>query len=168
MSIRKHILVPIDFSSLSNDALRATRDLAFDYTDITLLYAYDPFRLKSPATLVLEPKKFGLPQCIALELLERLRRIRKAELKDFKNVNLEIVVNPDPAKAICQHAARQRVDLVILATHGRRGVSRLLSGSVTENLVRGAPCAVLAINPRPYLVEEPSLERLPLVSPATA
>ncbi len=168
MSLRQHILVPIDSFILSNDALRTIRNVSFDYADITLLYVYDPLNLKSPVTLVLEPNKNGLPQCIAQELLERLRQMRQAELKDFNKVNLEIVVSRDPAEAICQLAMRQRVDLLIIATQICRGISCLSNECVTENVIRRARCPVLIIHPRGLYAEERSPGRLPLVSRATA
>ena len=168
MSIRHHILIPIDLSSRSFDAFLAMRDVAFEYTDITLLYVYDPLCLRPPVTFAFAPSKFGIPQCVAQELLERLRQIRKAELNDFRKVNLEIVVSRDPAKAICLYTMRHRVDLMIIASRGSRDVSRLLNGSVTENVVRHARCEVTVIHSRPQFMQEQIPERLPLISSAVA
>ena len=49
------------------------------------------------------------------------------------------------APAIVEYAADEAVDLIVMGTHGRRGVRHLLAGSVTEEVVRMAPCAVLSV-----------------------
>jgi nucleotide-binding universal stress UspA family protein len=50
------------------------------------------------------------------------------------------------AEAIVSHAASAGVDLIVIGTHGRKGVSRLLLGSVAERVVRAAPCPVLTVH----------------------
>lgn len=168
MLVRQHILVLIDCSSISSDALRTIRNAAFDYTDVTLLYVYDPRRLTSPETVVFELKQNGLPPCVAQELLDRLRRIRRTELKKFDSVNIEIVVSRDPADAICQLAIKQRVDLVIIATRDRKGISRFPDERVVENIVRRARCGVLVIHRPRQIVETRRPGQLPVISSAIA
>jgi nucleotide-binding universal stress UspA family protein len=62
-----------------------------------------------------------------------------------------------PAEAIVDHARSEDVDLVVMGTHGRRGVERLLRGSVSEEVVREAPCPVFTVladgepSPGPYV-----------------
>ncbi|MCI0361795.1 MAG: universal stress protein [Planctomycetaceae bacterium] len=51
----------------------------------------------------------------------------------------------DPAEAIVQLADADHVDLIVMGTHGRTGLSRLLMGSVAEAVVRRAPCPVLTV-----------------------
>src|SRR5262245_59069946 len=51
----------------------------------------------------------------------------------------------DPARAIVQVAREVPCDLIILGTHGRRGLARLLMGSVAEQVVRKAPCPVVTV-----------------------
>lgn len=53
----------------------------------------------------------------------------------------------DARDMICQTAKDLGVDLIVMGTHGRRGVTRALLGSVTEGVVRNAPCPVLTIKP---------------------
>ena len=50
-----------------------------------------------------------------------------------------------PAEDIVKHATGIRADLIVMGTHGRRGVSHLLLGSVAERVVRTAPCPVLTV-----------------------
>jgi nucleotide-binding universal stress UspA family protein len=51
----------------------------------------------------------------------------------------------DPAEEILRYARREPVELIVVGTHGRSGVSRLLLGSVAERVVRGARCPVLVV-----------------------
>jgi nucleotide-binding universal stress UspA family protein len=53
--------------------------------------------------------------------------------------------SPSPTEAINDHARAHDVDLVVMGTHGRKGVNRLLSGSVAEAVVRQAPCPVFTV-----------------------
>jgi nucleotide-binding universal stress UspA family protein len=52
-----------------------------------------------------------------------------------------------PADKIIETAKKEGVDLIIMATHGRKGIERAIFGSVCDKVVRTAPCPVLTINP---------------------
>jgi universal stress protein A len=85
---------------------------------------------------------------------EKLRKLASDHLGDVK---AEIVTRiGDPAKTIIGAAAELGIDLLVIATHGRRGVSHLFLGSVAERVVREAPCPVLTIRAD---VKEPALVR---------
>jgi nucleotide-binding universal stress UspA family protein len=58
------------------------------------------------------------------------------------------------ADEIVKYAERERIDLIVLGTHGRSGLSRVLMGSVAEAVVRTAPCQVLTIGPKAHVGEE--------------
>jgi len=64
-------------------------------------------------------------------------------------VHERLVVTGDPAAAIMSWAVAKKVQLIILGTHGRRGVTRFLLGSVAERVLREAPCAVLVVPATP-------------------
>ena len=64
-------------------------------------------------------------------------------------VHEQLIVTGDPAAAIVREAAAKQVQLIILGTHGRRGVTRFLMGSVAERVLREAPCAVLVVPAAP-------------------
>ena len=51
-----------------------------------------------------------------------------------------------PAPAITQYATDERIDLIVMGTHGRRGMAHLLMGSVAERVVRTASCPVLTVH----------------------
>ncbi len=57
------------------------------------------------------------------------------------------MVQGDPAEEILKYIAAQKVDLVIMGTHGRKGLDRILFGSVATQVVQKSPAPVLTINP---------------------
>jgi nucleotide-binding universal stress UspA family protein len=95
----------------------------------------------------------------ALELLA-VRRHRQAAFAP------PIVEAADPRDLILATAARIDADLIVMGTHGRRGISRLVLGSVAEDIVRRAPCPVLAVrfDLVPLRVEEPRAPRAAMAS----
>lgn len=58
------------------------------------------------------------------------------------------------AAEIVKYAGREKIDLIVLGTHGRSGLTRVLMGSVAEAVVRSAPCQVLTIGPKAQVMEE--------------
>ena len=59
-----------------------------------------------------------------------------------------LVWTGDPGESIVAAAESENADLIVVGTHGRRSIGRLLLGSVSEHVVRNAPCPVLVIRPR--------------------
>jgi universal stress protein A len=87
-------------------------------------------------------------------LLDDLERQASAELAQVlpqaQEAKIEVtraVVTGSPFRKIIETAEAEHVDLIVMATHGRTGLSHLMVGSVAERVVRTAPCPVLAIRP---------------------
>ncbi len=57
------------------------------------------------------------------------------------------VVSGDPAEEIMRYAETEGVDLIVMGTHGRKGLERIIFGSVAEQVVKNAPVPVLVVNP---------------------
>jgi nucleotide-binding universal stress UspA family protein len=70
----------------------------------------------------------------------------------------ELVMPQPPAQAIVDYAARERIDLIVVGTHGRRGLAHMVMGSVAETVVRRAPCPVLTDRhpEREFVTAEPA------------
>ncbi len=147
MPINQHVMIPVDFTDTSLTSVRTAKEIAFTTTEITLLYIYDPSDLVSSGTSDITPRQNGLPADIAERLRRRLRRMRESELERVEKVNIEIVVSRFPAETICRYARQESVDLIVLASHRRSGLSRAFRGSVAEEVVRKAPCPVLVLRP---------------------
>lgn len=57
------------------------------------------------------------------------------------------VMDGDPASQVIKYAEEHDIDLIITATHGRKGLEHAIFGSVAENIVRNSPVPVMTINP---------------------
>jgi universal stress protein A len=144
MDIR-HILAPTDFSDYSKKALSDAFELAQIFgAKLSLLHVLEP----SPYL-----GEFILPT-MGEDLLSDLERQARAALArvlpEAQNVQIEVtrsVVMGSPSLKIVETAEAEHVDLIVMATHGRTGLSHLLIGSVAERVVRTAPCPVLTIRP---------------------
>jgi nucleotide-binding universal stress UspA family protein len=143
----ERILVPIDFSEHSKNALVYAASLAGSFhADLLLVYVVEP---------TLYPADFGFGQ-VALPAIEKEMRERgKAGLKKLiesdalLNVTARAVVRAgNPYLEIISLAREEHVDLIIIATHGHTGVEHLLFGSTAEKVVRKAPCPVLVVRPK--------------------
>jgi universal stress protein A len=105
--------------------------------DVRIITAVRPY-LQSEVT----PE--ALVTTLCTEATKRLAAlVGEAHATDL--VHEQLIVTGDPAAAIMREAAAKQVQLIILGTHGRRGVTRFLMGSVAERVLREAPCAVLVV-----------------------
>src|SRR5439155_18076193 len=95
------------------------------------------------------PEGPGDPEAKARQIaLAQIRELLAAEGIDVAAP--EVRVSPDAAEAIVEYAKDVHADIIVVGTHGRSGVSRLLMGSVAEHVVRTAPCPVLVVRPREH------------------
>ena len=78
-----------------------------------------------------------------------LRKMEEFVLAHFEGVGgvTTEVVTGDPASEVIKYAVEQDIDLIITATHGRKGLEHAIFGSVAENVVRNSPVPVLTVNP---------------------
>lgn len=144
MSRFKRILVPVDFSSHSAEAIRVAADLAarFD-AQLTLAHVYDPMVYALPDGYIL----FEQPQ------LEQLLAALEVELSGAKQLALEggarrvdkQLLQGSIGAEIVDFAGRGEFDLIVMGTHGRTGAKHLLLGSIAERVARLAPCPVLSV-----------------------
>lgn len=139
----RHILVATDFSTPSEVALRDAARLgrAFD-AKVTVLHVF----LESRHSLHGKMVGFRSVADVEIQLREALDAIRKAHFDGQCGVDL--VVSTEPALAIADYAKNHDVDLVVMGTHGRTGMRRMLIGSVAEKTTRIADCAVWTARPR--------------------
>ncbi len=136
----RHLLVPIDFSDCAKRALEAAIALS-QGAQLTLLHVYElpvyPYPgLAFPVSDTLTPVERA-----AREALEQLVEEVRARVPDVRGV----VRSGDPAQVIHRMIEELGVDLVVMGTHGRRGLSRALIGSVAEKTVRLSPVPVLCV-----------------------
>jgi len=135
----RRILSPIDFDDNSLAALDVATQIARDSDGLVLLFHVVPMIV--PVT--------GMPVYVDIyKGQEEAAREKQKEIaaKRLRGVKHELLAHMgEPAGAILSVARRHGADLIVMATHGRRGLSRVLLGSVAEMVLRNAPCPVLCV-----------------------
>lgn len=132
----KKILFPTDFSSAGNSSLAEASSLARDQNAVlVILHVEEP-----PIAYGGENFYCGPADLISEWLQNELEKIVPTD----KSVRYEHrLVLGSPAHEIIRVAQQENVGLIVMSTHGRTGLKRLLMGSVAETVVRRAPCPVL-------------------------
>lgn len=140
MASIRSILVPIDGSSPSTAALEHAVALAEECpsTKIDVLHVDAPDEFEVGSTIPLAPSAREQVQRAMDDALEHA----KAKLGD--RVSLRKVAG-DPLRVIIESASDGGYELIVMGTHGRVGRTHTMLGSVTEGVVRNAPCPVLTV-----------------------
>jgi nucleotide-binding universal stress UspA family protein len=140
----RRILCPVDFSEASAGALRAAVALAarFD-ASLTLLHVAVVPGSAIPEAILPTPPELATDLSAPADrpLLEwkvLAERLGARRVQAYRTVGR-------PAQEIVAMARRDAFDLVVLGTHGRRGLGHFILGSVAEEVVRLAPCPVLTL-----------------------
>lgn len=132
------ILHPMDFSESSGCAFQLACSLARDYGARLVLIHVTPTVVVSVPFVTIPTE----PLDVREKLLEQLANLRSPD----PNVPVEHHLKEgDPATEILQFAQEIKCDLIVMGTHGRTGLGRLFLGSVAEQVLRKAPCAVLTV-----------------------
>jgi nucleotide-binding universal stress UspA family protein len=135
---KRNVIVPVDFSADSIAAIDVGLQLVDDpshlhvvhvVVDITPLEAGEVWGVIDPQARV-----------------EQIEKVLKEKLQDSKytGVNLAVLLG-EPAHGIANYAEEKHAELIVIPSHGRTGITRLLIGSVAERVVRLAHCPVLVL-----------------------
>jgi len=130
------ILFPTDFSTSSDAALSMVTSLARDTGAMVLIAHVE----EPPLAYGGGEMYYGIPEPATEDLQKMLEEVVPAD-SEIRYEHRLIV--GDPASAIVRLAEDENADLIVVGTHGRTGLKRLLMGSVTEAVVRRAKCPVL-------------------------
>lgn len=132
------ILFPVDFSRGSEHALELAESLARDrQAELVLLHVEEP-----PMAYGGGEFYYGLAEPDRERLEQMLQEIVVSEQQ--VPVHRQIVTG-SPASAIVKFSKDAGIDYIVMPTHGRTGLSRMLMGSVAEEVVRKATCPVLTV-----------------------
>lgn len=142
----QNILVPLDESELAELAIPHAKELAKRYNSrITLMEVAEArFICTEPGVggpVVVELMDYNQLLAEAKQYLEKM-----ADLLRKEGLTVDTVVKTgDPASWICDYADAEKIDLIVMSTHGRSGISRWVYGSVADRVLRGAKTPVLLI-----------------------
>ena len=140
----KRLLVPIDFSTHSKNALKYAIPFAEQFSaSIDLIYVVEP---------AIYPADFSIGQVGFPNIEDELRTRGSNELDELIGKEIanrvptrRVVRTGKPFYEILQYAEEENIDLIVIATHGHSNVEHIFFGSTAEKIVRRAPCPVLVV-----------------------
>ncbi len=141
------IVVATDFSESSLAALETAYDLALQVgRTVYLVHVMEPYLVTGDPTAMLHPSVEKTYQ----EARERLDALIPEDWFDEEQaktlvVKSSVLTASSPAQTVSRFAQGKNADLIIVGTHGRKGLTRMLMGSTAESLLRRSPCPVLVV-----------------------
>lgn len=134
----KTILLPVDFSPCGEKARALASTLAAKWGAKLVIVHVEP----APLVLGGGEMHYGMAEPIRHVVAQQLSQVRPTE----PNVVCEHrLMMGEPAESILRAAQEAKADMIVMGTHGRTGLTRLLMGSVAEAVVREAKCPVLTL-----------------------
>jgi len=141
------ILFPTDFSHASDAALEHAEALAKQrHAKLVILHVEEPPLAYGGGELY-----YGLPEPSSERIMKMLEDVKP---KDGSVAFSHKLTMGDPAAEVVRIAEEENAAMIVMGTHGRTGMSRLLMGSVAEAVVRRSPCPVLIYRETARLVPE--------------
>ena len=142
----KKILVPVDFSENSQKILRTAIEFAARFkAEVAIVFVVQSFD---------DYSGFFVPHMPIIQLEEEMVKSAGEKMKSFvaETLNGSVphtteILSGDVVEEINRFAAKEKADLIVMGTHGYKGLDKILFGSVAEKIVKTAPCPVLTINP---------------------
>ena len=152
----RNILVPLDIYDKEDSALDYAVDLAQAIkANITVAYAYRLFDYaaieegKTPSginELGEEALKFFSSE-LAARIEGPRERLKRDGMEAGAEITTDLIEGKTPAMRIVEYANSKNTDLIVINTHGRKGIKKIMMGSVTDKVVQESPCPVLALKP---------------------
>ena len=136
----KTILIPLDGSEMAEAALAEARQLSDPDSALVLVRAASALAL--PGTDTIDTQIYAVQEAEAY--LDELKT--KLEAQDVRGVRVHVWYGP-AAAAIVDAARLYGADLIVMSTHGRSGLGRVVFGSVAESVLRGTAVPILLVRP---------------------
>lgn len=142
------ILVPVDFTGCAYEVVASAADLAGRLgSDVVLLYVVKMPAGLSPDTMIHPHGSVGAVKAIQY-LDEDARQHLEPFVRIFQDAGCAVGIaleHGDVTEAILNACTRVGSSMIIMGTHGRKGLRRLVEGSVAESVIRRANCPVLTV-----------------------
>ena len=144
----KNILVPVDFSENSEKIVQHAVLLAKKFAArLTVIFVAQSFFETNSDFFVPHVPIAELEQDIFESSRKRMALFMEESLnKEEVEADSEVLLG-DVAQEILDYAADKEIDMIVMGTHGYKGLDKLLFGSVAEKVVKMSPCPVLTVNP---------------------
>ncbi len=141
MEIKK-ILVPVDFSENSKKILDSASDIAGKFgAALSVVFVVQSFD---------DYSGFFVPHMPVAKFEEEMVQGAEQKMDSFmggyENVDAKVLIG-DVGEEVVRYAEETGIDMIIMGTHGYKGLEKVMFGSVAEKVVKTAPCPVLTINP---------------------
>ena len=145
----KNILVPTDFSKFADAALKKAVDIATQYdTKIYLLHVIDEQIQQCAVDYCID---YAVVKQLEKESVkastDKLQKEAEAIIKEKKIKVIFDVKNGVPSEVILSEQKAKKIDLIVIASHGKTGILKQLMGSVADKVVKGSKCPVMVVKP---------------------
>jgi nucleotide-binding universal stress UspA family protein len=142
----RKILLPVDLSDISQKVVPYAKLMAEKFDgELHLLFVVHIFEEFS-GIYVSGPEIIKFENELVRGAEQRMQEFSQEFMNDCRGCRTKVVVG-DIAEEIIKYLEAEKIELVVLGTHGRRGLDRLLFGSVAQKVIRLSPVPVLSINP---------------------
>jgi nucleotide-binding universal stress UspA family protein len=141
------ILVPLDGSELAECIFPHLETLAggCQAKEVVLIRVIEPFRQPTPSEYIIRPEEIiRINQEVKAEAEKYISQASTKIKRDGFRVKTEVLAG-SPAEFLSDYATKNGIDLIVIATHGRSGVSRWVWGSVADRILRSACVPVLMV-----------------------
>ena len=135
---KQTIVVPVDFSGESENAIRTALDMVDDPASVHLVHVLFPLDSVSPGVVWGDITDEKREQSVRDYLDSFL------EDRNISGVSLSVQFG-NPGLEIAEYAEKHDADLIVVPSHGYQGVKRIMLGSVAERIIRHASCSVLVL-----------------------
>ena len=135
---KSNVVVPVDFSSESMAAIDAALELVESPTKIHVIHVLPPLPATEPGVIWDTVDDVSRQDHVEDALRNRLSD------ENYAGIDIAVAIG-DPGEEIVDFAQSVNADVIVLPSHGRTGIKRLLIGSVAERVVRLAQCPVLVL-----------------------
>lgn len=149
MAALKKIAFCTDFSENSDQAFDLALDLARKYqAQLVLVHVVPPLVFPSPVMedFISEQANLQFYKDAVQRAMEQIETVYLQKMGDYQNAFIR-VLSGHPASEILNFVDQEKIDLIVMGTHGLTGLAHFFLGSTAEKVVRRANCSVLTVHP---------------------
>ncbi len=144
----ENVLIPTDFSACADNALNHALEVADRFgARLHILHVVNELDPDWYGITDAQERAVKLRDQIKTEARERLENMLPEEGHDLE-ATVSLQLSFDVADTIHEYVEEREIDLVIMGTHGRQGLDRLMLGNVADKIIRHAPCPVMTVRER--------------------